>query len=114
MTNNKPLATGITTAPADELSLRPDTNGINVGLGLGVTREGEPVALVKLVFNDPNAGNVCIELDTRTGHPEHIHAQLDRLLKAIHYPAEHPEDAAEVEAMLGDMYKRITGKEKDK
>lgn len=107
MTDHTPLECGLATSPDDELVLTPADQPV-VGLGIGLTPEGEAVPLIKITFIDPMAGPCSLTLDTRTGHAERVYSVLHRLLHAIHNPDEHPDDAREVERMLRSLIDSAT------
>lgn len=110
MTEQPPLARELQTRDDDTLELRPDDDGIDAALGLGATDEGEAIPLVHLVFRDAIAGPIQVTFDTRTGHLEHVYSQLHRLLGAIHWPEDHPEDAAEVSRVLARLTEQAGGR----
>jgi hypothetical protein len=97
----------IKTSPADELVLMPDDNGVTVAFGMGLLDGTVPVPLVKLLFRDELAGDISVVLDTRFGQAENIYRHLHRLLHAIYEPDEHPEDAAEVQAMMAELIEAV-------
>ncbi|MGB3303729.1 MAG: hypothetical protein WBA98_13665 [Gordonia sp. (in: high G+C Gram-positive bacteria)] len=92
---------GMEHADSHELNLR--AAHIETAVGVGYTLDGEVFPLFKLLFTDSQAGPIGVSIDTRGGCLEHIHASIGRVLKAVHSPDEHPEEAAELHKVWSEL-----------